>query len=274
MASLIITHSGCSDGFAAAWVLKKCFPYALYIPRQHGQLPPNVTGEDVVIADFSYHRDVLLDMKREARSLIVLDHHVTAMAELSGLDFCTFDLERSGAGLAWDYCHPGESRPTLVNYVEDRDLWRRTLPASDAVATVIQSTPFEFEAYEVLATRCDSDFAGVIKEGEVILKAHAAIEDRIGANMVTVTIAGFRVPAVNTAVLQSEMGHLLDHGVPFAVSWFVTAAGRVRFSLRSELDGEDVAGIATSFGGGGHPHAAGFEVDLETALRMFTFRGL
>ncbi len=39
-----------------------------------------------------------------------------------------FDMERSGAGMAWDFVHadlgPLRARPRLVDLVEDRDLWR------------------------------------------------------------------------------------------------------------------------------------------------------
>ena len=63
--------------------------------------------------------------------LLVLDHHKTAQAALADIDHAkakiVFDMERSGAGLAWDYFYPlatGSARPPLIDMVEDRDLWR------------------------------------------------------------------------------------------------------------------------------------------------------
>ena len=43
---------------------------------------------------------------------------------------------------------------------------------------------------------------------------------------------------------------------------FRSAEGRT-FSLRSEEGGEDVSEIAGLFGGGGHKHAAGFQLAVD-----------
>ena len=34
-----------------------------------------------------------------------------------------FDMNHSGARLAWDYFHPGKEPPKFINYIEDCDLW-------------------------------------------------------------------------------------------------------------------------------------------------------
>src|SRR3990167_9339886 len=102
MSTIVIYHSNCFDGFGAAWVLRGVYPDATFIPATYGDAPPDVTGQDVVIVDFSYPRDVLLAMRQSSRSLVVADHHKTAQANCEGLDFCHFDMNRSGAGLAWD----------------------------------------------------------------------------------------------------------------------------------------------------------------------------
>jgi nanoRNase/pAp phosphatase (c-di-AMP/oligoRNAs hydrolase) len=59
----------------------------------------------------------------------------------------------------------------------------------------------------------------------------------------------------------SELLGELAKGADFAVGWFATARGTYRYSLRSDPQGLDVSAIAKLFGGGGHKHAAGFEVD-------------
>jgi hypothetical protein len=43
-----------------------------------------------------------------------------------------FDMNRSGAGLAWDYFQPMTSRLRFIDYLEDRDLWRFRPGAADA----------------------------------------------------------------------------------------------------------------------------------------------
>jgi len=86
-----------------------------------------VTDREVWFVDFSYKRPVILEMSAKAKSITILDHHKSAEADLVELPenvSVKFDMEKSGARLAWDCFHPAEDIPMLVNYVEDRDLWR------------------------------------------------------------------------------------------------------------------------------------------------------
>ena len=119
--------------------------------------------------DFSWRtREENIRLSKLANSFHIYDHHKTAQAVLNGLDFATFDMNRSGAGLAWDYLfgkdapkeHPDgrgniliyESvpRPWFINYVEDRDLWNKKLICTDEVNAYIMTLPFTFEAWEEL----------------------------------------------------------------------------------------------------------------------------
>jgi len=48
--------------------------------------PPDVTGKDVILVDFSYKRPILDEMKSKAASILILDHHKTAMEDLQGFE--------------------------------------------------------------------------------------------------------------------------------------------------------------------------------------------
>lgn len=85
-------HAGCWDGFCAAWLCRNVWPAANYVPVQYGNPAPYTNGKPTLIVDFSYPRDVLLEM-REHCDLTVLDHHKTAKDELADLDFCVFDMD-------------------------------------------------------------------------------------------------------------------------------------------------------------------------------------
>ena len=76
-----IYHANCPDGFAAAWVVKKALENVVFFPAGYQTTPPDVTGKDVVIADFSYKRPVLLEMAAQANSILILDHHKTAIED-------------------------------------------------------------------------------------------------------------------------------------------------------------------------------------------------
>ena len=256
---IVIYHSWCSDGLLAAYLICKKYPDAEPYPAVHGTTPiPDVTGRDVFIVDFSYSREILLDMKAKAKSLLVLDHHKSAQEALSGLDFCMFDMARSGCGMTWDYLYPGHQRQWIVNFTEDIDLWNFLLPKSREVNCAIRSYPLTFEALDMLEKMNPYDLA---KEGEILLRSQRNMVDSIVKKAREVEIQGHKVLCVNTPVLQSEVANYLSKGRPFGVCWFESESGDRVYSLRSQEDGIDVSTIAKKYpGGGGHYHSAGYRI--------------
>ena len=60
---LIIYHKNCNDGFGSALVAWKVFgENADYYATTHSMKPPDVTNKDVYILDFSYSKEIILDM--------------------------------------------------------------------------------------------------------------------------------------------------------------------------------------------------------------------
>jgi hypothetical protein len=84
--TLCVHHHPCSDGWTAAWAVWRRFGDSVkFHPGVHGQPPPDLTGEHVVIVDFSYPRTVLFEMAQKAASVTLLDHHVTAIKEIGNV---------------------------------------------------------------------------------------------------------------------------------------------------------------------------------------------
>lgn len=82
---LVIFHNPCTDGFGAAWAAWHAWGDAPeYIGAAYGEAPPNVEGKNVLIVDFSYPKAVLETMAGSATSIVVLDHHKSAAADLGG----------------------------------------------------------------------------------------------------------------------------------------------------------------------------------------------
>lgn len=260
MTDLVIYHASCTDGWTAAWAAWRKFGDAAeYVAANYGDEPPEVLGRDVLIVDFSYPRRHLEYMAGVANSLRVFDHHKTAQADLVGLDFCVFDMDRSGAGLTWDELHGGE-RPRIVDYVEDRDLWHWHLPHSKEVSAWLSSwSRGDFQSWQRLSDDLQENFGGCVAQGKAILRA---LDRYIGSqvpNAAPVALAGYIVPCINTTFATSELVGTLAETAPFAVGWFERQDGKFVYSLRSRgNDGADVSEIAKSFGGGGHRNAAGF----------------
>lgn len=278
---LVIYHGNCFDGFTAAWAVWKRFGAdADYVAGNYGDEPPDVTGRDVIIVDFSYKRPVLMEMVAKARCIYVLDHHKTAQEDLSGLlsarrydpaelvsmsEFdatypirATFDMERSGAGIAWDFFHD-TPRPKIIDYVEDRDLWRFALPFTREIHAAMSSYPFEFRAWDEIALKCER--GELIAEGAAIDRKHLRdIEALLKITKTRISIMGHDVPIANLPVTMcSDAGNIMAKGELFAVTYYDAPEHRC-YSLRSNDAGMDVSMIAKAYGGGGHRNAAGFRL--------------
>lgn len=284
---LVIYHGGCIDGFTAAWAcLQRYGRAAEYVPAQYASGGadvdlPDVTGRDVLMVDFCTSREQLLAIKGRARSFRVLDHHKTAEAACAGLDFCTFDMERSGAGLAWDCLHVDTDRedspsygmprprPWLIDYVEDRDLWRFKLPRSKEVNACVSAAAPTFDGWDALSRLTVEQAA---ERGEAVLSFVDRYVGEMAKHARRITFACHDgIPVVNAPYINTSelVGHLAQQdGVPFAVGWFQRDDGLYQYSLRSRGD-FDVSTLAKSLGGGGHKNAAGFASPLlPSDLRM------
>lgn len=272
---LIIHHKSCPDGFCAAFIAHKRYPEAIILPMDHGTNPPyaEVEDKDVLVLDFSWRtREENIRLSKLAKSFRILDHHKTAQTVLDGLDFATFDMNRSGAGITWDEIYGsnhrigdfqfiGKPRPWYVNYVEDRDLWRHKLISSEEVNAYIMTLPFTIEAWETLD---GMDWIDAARKGEGALAhvRHYVREAVVQAQ--TGTLDGHPARIINALYMNiSEVAGALaqEAGIDIGIGYFERGDGVMQFSLRSRND-VDVSAIATSFGGGGHKNAAGFQLSV------------
>lgn len=269
MRPLVLYHGSCPDGFCAAWCAHRRFgDEADYLPVNYGQSPPDVTGRDVFILDFSYKRAVMLEMTDKAAHTVVLDHHKTAVQELDGLvhdgrleasnALFVLDVNKSGGRLSWEYFFPGKTAPWLVDYTEDRDLWRWKLPESREVSACLASWPWTFEEWDKLAldTTARIHFA---EQGTAILRYQQQQVEAQAKNATETVLDGHKVKCVNATMLISEIAGKLAEGNPFGATYFIRGDGKKVWSLRSRDGGVDVSEIAKRHGGGGHRNAAGFE---------------
>lgn len=252
---LVLYHAGCADGFSAAWVVHHLGIDADARPVDYEHGPPDVTGRDVLIFDFAYSREVLIEMKEKAASLVVLDHHKTHAEALCDLPFCKFEMDKSGGQMAWEYFKNGEPPPWLVAYTEDRDLWRWALPSSREVNAALRSYPRRLLVWDELAKR---DVRELMIEGKAIVRYEDQLVKAIIRMAREIDLDGHKVLAANTGVLVSEVAGALAEGRPFGVAWSVRADGKKGVALRSREGGVDVSEIAKRHGGGGHRNASGY----------------
>lgn len=307
---LVIYHANCADGFSAAWVFWKVQDIIEqsfdFFPGVYNNPPPDVSDRDVFLVDFSYKRKVIKDMIElgGARSITVIDHHVSAMQDLRDLDSyfeeeakiaqmelngtsleewenpltLIFDMNRSGATMAWDYWKnyfekAGMQRPLLLGHIEDRDLWRFKLPMTREIQAAVFSYEYSFENWDKLMSMDSVELLKLGVAGEAIeRKHHKDIKELVTVCKRQMEIAGYIVPVASLPyIFSSDAAHLMAkewiNGELFAACYWDTSTHRV-FSLRSTTNGMDVSVIATKFGGGGHKNAAGFSVPRDHPLAM------
>lgn len=255
----VLYHANCADGFGAAYAAWKVLgDRATYIPVQHGEDPPELPAESrVAIIDFSYKRDVILDLVERVEKLIILDHHTTAQDELKGLPFATFDMTKSGARMAWEYWHPDTEVPDFIAYIEDKDLWLWKLEKSKEFTIALRSYPMRFDVWDRLNTE------HLKIEGEALLRLQEQIIESALSRVQFQTLFGYDVPTVNATDFRSEIANRLCTIYPeaaFAAAYCFDKNGEQNWSLRSVGD-FDVAELAHQAGGGGHKNASGFSGD-------------
>lgn len=153
--TLCIYHAPCADGFSAAWAVSKRFGDAVrYHPGVHGEAPPDVRDEHVLLVDFSYKSPVVRALAAQAASVTILDHHRSAVLDLTplmedGTVAGVFDMERSGAVITWEYFHPEDPVPNLLLHVQDRDLWQFKLDGTREISATVFSHPYDFHGADV-----------------------------------------------------------------------------------------------------------------------------
>ncbi len=271
--NICIYHGNCADGFGAAWTVRKAYKEMKtdisFHPGIYGQSAPDVTDLDVLMVDFSYKRNVLLEMADRAKSITILDHHKSAEEDLSNLPSnvkTLFDMNRSGAMISWDYFFEGKAPPRLIEHIQDRDLWRFKLAGTKEIQMALFSYEYDFDLWDKIMDKNADD---LLSDGLALERKHMKdIREFLSVATRKLMIGGYVVPAANLPYFYgSEAGSIMAQDAPFAATYYDKGNTRV-FGLRSrskEAGGVDVSKIASLFGGGGHYSASGFEVSMEIA---------
>lgn len=281
--SLVIYHHPCSDGTSAACVaflnqtMKNKF-CRLY-PTNYGKDIPEESvyeNRDVFIVDFSYCLEEIKQIASKATKVVVIDHHKSRQKELESMTEnlkniginnieVIFDINKSGAALTHKYLYPENDLPKLIQYVQDRDLWKWELPHSKEINAYIRSFELDIFEYNRLAKELEEKFYECVKSGSSILRFQSKEVKEICSKSRIVEFEGYKVPVVNHfSSLISEIGAFLNQGQPFAIVYYQEPDKNWIYSLRSSpIDCPenvvDVSEIAKKYGGGGHKRAAGFK---------------
>lgn len=257
---VVLYHANCPDGFGAAWAAWKKFKNkADYIGVAPRSLPAeSIKDKEVYILDVIYPAKVLKGLKAKNKSITAIDHHLSNKRDIKSASRWVFDLKHSGAVLAWQYFHPKEPVPRFLKHIEDYDLWKFKIPHTKEISLVLGLLDFDLKDWSKFAVKIEKSASRkkIINEGKILLKYQTELVGRIVNNAVLVEFSGRKALAVNSPVLESEVGNALVKKTPLSIIWR-EKNGKISCSLRS--NGKvDVSKIAARFGGGGHKKASGF----------------
>ena len=272
---VVIYHDQCRDGFGAAYAAWKKFgDDASYIPRKtQDPVPEGLTHKEIYIVDYSYNKEQLDELVAKNKSVVVIDHHATSEVAVRSFKHNVFDMEHSGAVLAWHYFHPHSEVPKLLLYIEDHDLWKFKKEHNREFGAALGEYNQDFETWDRLVENLSDrdDFSKFISHGATL----AGFEDKLVQKLLTfrekIEFEGNEMYAVNCSriyrsIVANKLAELnkSEGKLAMAIVYYRYDA-RVHCSLRSIGD-VDVSKMAEKYGGGGHKNASSIRVKSFTEL--------
>ncbi|MDP2629928.1 MAG: DHHA1 domain-containing protein [Candidatus Uhrbacteria bacterium] len=265
--SIVFYHADCLDGFCGAWaawsILKNT---AEYRPLKHEaeKLPAEIVGRDIYFIDYCFSGDIMAEIKKQARSLVVIDHHFSNIDALKAAYVSVYRIKKSGCVLAWEFFHPNKKVPELLLSVQDNDLFTLKRPLTLEYVTSLYLAEFDFKKWDRLVKQFETKQKRkeLAQLGSHLLQYKNKYVAYLLKSAEPVTFHGVRAYAVNTDIFHSEAGTRIYStlGVHLGIVWHYKE-GKIKVSLRS--DGVvDAAKLAARYGGGGHVGAAAFWADL------------
>lgn len=279
---VVIYHHPCSDGFGSAFVVWYYYKInfgmdrtskIIFMPSTHlakgdtlsTEYLDKLKGKNILMCDFSYAYSELSKIIDVAKSFLILDHHKTAKADLNAVpdDLKIFDMERSGAGITWDYFFTNKAIPRFLALIQDRDIWSKKYPETDEFVTFFYDLEFDFNLWETYLNPENVETA--IQKGKAFQEYQHRLITKIINRVAYVIheIDGKYIIGLysNCPELQSDIGNKVFDKLTFgdfsAIWHYDLYKNRTLYSLRSTNDRHDVSVVAKKFGGGGHRNASG-----------------
>jgi len=272
----VLYHKNCADGITAAAIVKYYFSFPLEkneqvvcIPMSHGatvSFDEIEADEEVYIVDFAFscpdEMDKLLSI---TQNVTWIDHHKTSIekykkySKLKG----SRNIDRCGAYLTWKYLFEDFLVPEVVRYVDDHDRAAGLMVESDVFVQglLLYSglTPNNDKFWNKVLTGSPEKMDKIIDAGN-ILEANSDMWRR-EAKTYRAEFSGLNFLVMNKPG-NSKAFKYVDDGTCEGLMLWTYDGSQYMYSLyQGKLGkklGTDMSVIAASYGGGGHPGAAGF----------------
>lgn len=287
----IIYHDGCPDGLTAAAILEYYLRNNVHneitmVPGSYNKDLPKIEQSMIYFVDFSCKKEIFENLLEAENTIVLLDHHKSAIKELSDLldhpqvqNYCSMDNTKSGTGLAWDYCYPDKELPKPFACIQDRDLWNWALPESKDFCSGLNLVKTSLSNYRDFVTDylesseedAQKTMDSFIKAGQVVNLANSEYYRKsIETAKEYINIFGYnKVACVNVpSAFTSNLANRLlieEPDIPFVICWFKGPKG-LHIGLRTRAEEPtDVSVIAQQINssGGGHKDSSGSFIPRE-----------
>lgn len=301
---IVIYHYPCMDGFSAWWIAQHYYKIInkpiVGIPKSYDSkfldeniyLDKNILMVDILTKDYEL-------IKSKSKNLIILDHHKTSQELLNNISYAYFDMNKSGAGLIWEYFFD-QKPPMFIQLIQDRDLYTFKLERSKDFNEGLFNWLFAFagndieekimkfnELYDDEVPKYVSDdyrytrislnkqiadmgqVMNLVKDNKIESIAKNTqvyhIETYIDDGKM-IKNAHYKVAITECSHdLVSDLGHYLveNKECDFAMLWrYDHFSEQYWYSLRSDDAHADVSAVCKFYKGGGHRNASGFSSSL------------
>lgn len=278
---IVVLHHSDLDGYASLWAFLKAKDLSesdveaisVNYNRQEQVLSENnLAGKDIYIFDFSFSRKEIERLNKENNNLCLIDHHITAEQELGDLSYCHFNDTTCGAINVWVYFSDKEL-PEFLKYVNAYDMWEMKDTEDQYVCLYLNSIAKTMSAFDDANDKLINNKKYILEIGKMIYdnmhKSSRTIFNSAPSFLLdNEKISWYKdgnagVPVYNNSEA-SWTSHWYFQGENSCdkVAFFHFEGDKVMFSLRSKKEA-DVSDIATSWGGGGHKNAAGFDMEIK-----------
>lgn len=275
--AVICLHHDDADGRCSAAIVRRALGNDVVMKEMDYEFVP-IPWDDIeaaskiVIVDFSFSMEHMRRMMNTAE-LIWIDHHVTALealAELTDLPGLR-SLDEAGCVLTWQFFFPDKVIPDAVRYIGDRDVWRFAYEQTAAFCEGLfqeHTNPSNDSLWIPLLDDDQDAVHRLIEHGEILHGARLRqIKRLVKRDGFSVQLEGCKTLVINSRG-SGDLGHTMCQAGHEVAYCYVDRYHNGRVVTKVALFSEtvDVSKIASKFGGGGHPGAAGFSFERRESL--------
>lgn len=234
----------------------------------------------IYLLDFSFEiTPTSNNMKRAFDKLgdrfIWIDHHKTPIEAVNDLPIKGYrKIGTAACKLTWEYFHPSKEVPEAIELLARYDVFdlNPKVEKFQLGAELLDTNP-ESQNW-ITMFKSDKDFINdIVKQGDVIQKYVTTNDARFAERYhFEREIEGYKAIVINGKSGSKVFDSVWKDGQhELMLSFNKMPNGKTwKVSVYSKENGPDVSVIAKKYGGGGHEHAAGFEIDTEKLKELLS----